>query len=331
MAKDGKTVLAQNFTSTINEFWFGVPFTFNVQATVDVPAYLLDYSEADYVVNHNGAKTVFVDARIIDGVYTVSKSDLGKYFTVTNDVDNNNGLQVVFEIKTAGAPKTFNTTTGTPVENNEVELVYDNAIKKFALVKNQAVIVDWTNGENFYENQIILDAVLIANGAFELDRKPLVLYAKDPLTFTRGELGSEENPIRIKRYTYDNAYAYPVQALSLVSRVEGELIAEDATKVSTMFGENDPETTYGATVSTEIKGVYTKVYDEAGNVTGKVPYETGKTDYTDGVLTLWGDEAILNSSIFAEVEFKLSNHRFDEKTDAEHIITVHVEFYPATK
>ena len=318
-------VLEHSLTSTINEFWFGVPFTFNVKATLDKPAYLLDYSTADYVVDHNNAKTVFVDARIIDDVYTVSKSDLGKYFTVTNDVDNNNGIHVEFEIKTTGAPKTFNTTTGTPVENNKVDLVMDSTIGKYALVKNQAVIVDWTNDEKFFENYILLDAVLYANG-IEIDRKPLVLYAKDPLAFTRADLGSEETPIRVPRYTYDNAYAYPVTALSLVSRVEGELIVEDATTMTGMFGNKDPKTTYGAEITTDIKRVYTKNAD--GTVTF---YEAGKYDYTDGVLTLWGDEGILNASIFAEVEYVLSNHRFDEKTDAEHRISVHVEFYPATK
>ena len=316
--KDGK-VGVQKFESVVNGFWFGIPFTFITEADVDVPTNILVYSDRDFVVDHTfkGAskpvKTVYVDAHIVDDVYTVDQADLGKYFSVSKDADNTNDLQVTFEVKTANAPNPEYNTVGVEVDTNPL-------VPNYILVKDQAVIRDWKNGDNnFTKNIIEVEAVLTANG-FELDRKPVVLYAKDPLTFT------VTPTLRVPRYTQEAAYANTLPNISLVSRLEGELVDKSATTVDGLLVASTAKNTYGAVIEDNAKKV--EVYTVVGGV--KEAYDSSKWSYQDGQFVLYADDAILQNSIFAEVEYTLT-HDLNEKTKSECTQKVTVEFYPAER
>lgn len=302
----------QNFVSAINKFWFGVPFTFNTPATLDVPTNLLVYSMGDYVVDVENVKTVYVDAKIVNGVYTVNKSDLAKYFAVSKDADNYNNLDVRFEVKTIDAPKPATSTVEVSVDPNP-------EVANLVLAKDKAVITDWTNNGQFKANRIEVEAILTVNDAFELDRKPVVLVVKDPLQFAAA------TPVKEPRYTGEAAVAYPFQGISVKSILEGELVDSAAESIVNLF-KSDVNKTYGLTLTHKLIRVYYVVGEE------KVAYESSKYHYdeTTGVVTLYADDAILNTSIFAEIEYSIA-HRLNEKPAADCTKTVTVEFYPSKK
>ena len=302
----------QNFVSAINKFWFGVPFTFKTPATLDVPTNLLVYSMGDYVVDVENVKTVYVDAKIVDGVYTVNKSDLAKYFAVSKDADNYNNLDVTFEVKTIDAPKPATSTVEVSVDPNP-------EVANLVLAKDKAVITDWTNNGQFKANRIEVEAILTVNDAFELDRKPVVLVVKDPLQFAAA------TPVKEPRYTGEPAVAYPFQGISVKSILEGELVDSAAESIVNLF-KSDVNKTYGLTLTHKLARVYYVVGEE------KVAYESSKYHYdeTTGVVTLYADDAILNTSIFAEIEYSIA-HRLNEKSADDCTKTVTVEFYPSKK
>ncbi len=302
----------QNFVSAINKFWFGVPFTFKTPATLDVPTNLLVYSMGDYVVDVENVKTVYVDAKIVDDVYTVNKSDLAKYFAVSKDADNYNNLDVTFEVKTIDAPKPATSTVEVSVDPNP-------EVANLVLAKDKAVITDWTNNGQFKANRIEVEAILTVNDAFELDRKPVVLVVKDPLQFAAA------TPVKVPRYTGEPAVAYPFQGISVKSILEGELVDSTAKSLESLF-KSDVNKTYGLTLDHKLARVYYVVGEE------KIAYESSKYHYdeTTGVVTLYADDAILNTSIFAEIEYSIA-HRLNEKSADDCTKTVTVEFYPQSK
>ena len=306
----------QKYVSTINNFWFGIPFTFNVDANINEPSHKLLYSMGDYVVDVDNVKTVYVDAEIekTTGVYTVNHADLGKYFGVSKDGKNDHNLTVTFEVKTPGAPdpKNYKTVDVFADANEDVD--------HLVLRKSRAVIRDWTNGGTFDGNKIEIEAILTVNGEFELDRKPLTLYVKDPLAFT------VSSPVVEPRYTGVSATVYTNQYVSLkeIFGDKSELVDAKATSASGMLTNSDAFTKYGAAISVQLARVYYVVGDK------KVAYETSKYYFHDGRITLYADDAVLQTSIFAEVEYTLT-HRLNEKSVEECTKTVVVEFKPSTK
>lgn len=309
MTEDG-TQLYTVYNTGLNDFWFNVPFAFNLDATLDVPTNGLIFSTADYVtvVDENNGR-VEVDGDIVEGVYTIDQADLGKYFNVSKDTDNDNNLSVKFIVKTEGAP--------IPEDTTAVDVLVDPnaAVAYYVLDEGKSVIKDWTNGNTFQLNEIEVEAVLVANGVFELDRKTVVLYTGDPLEFTG------EN-IVVSRVPGEDTVVKSFSTLSLIStEEEGNLINVDGLTSNGLFYYSHADVTYGADYTVELKRVYT--LDADGNA---LAYPTNKFEYADGIVTLKADDGILLHSIYAEVEYTLTHNFNYGKTDT---VVVTIEFKPA--
>lgn len=309
MTEDG-TQLYTVYNTGLNDFWFNVPFAFNLDATLDVPTNGLIFSTADYVtvVDENNGR-VEVDGDIVEGVYTIDQADLGKYFNVSKDTDNDNNLSVKFIVKTEGAP--------IPEDTTAVDVLVDPnaAVAYYVLDEGKSVIKDWTNGNTFQLNEIEVEAVLVANGVFELDRKTVVLYTGDPLEFTG------EN-IVVSRVPGEDTVVKSFSTLSLIStEEEGNLINVNGLTSNGLFYYSHADVTYGADYTVELKRVYT--LDADGNA---LAYPTNKFEYADGIVTLKADDGILLHSIYAEVEYTLTHNFNYGKTDT---VVVTIEFKPA--
>lgn len=309
MTEDG-VQLYTVYNTGLNDFWFNVPFAFNLDATLDVPTNGLIFSTADYVtvVDENNGR-VEVDGDIVEGVYTIDQADLGKYFNVSKDTDNDNNLTVKFIVKTEGAP--------IPEDATTVDVLVDPnaAVAYYVLDEGKSVIKDWTNGNTFQLNEIEVEAVLVANGTFELDRKTVVLHTGDPLEFTG------EN-IVVSRVPGEDTVVKSFSTLSLLStEEEGNLINVDGKTSKGLFHYSHADVTYGAKYTVELKRVYT--LDADGNA---LAYPTNKFEYADGIVTLKADDGILLNSIYAEVEYTLTHNFNYGKTDT---VVVTIEFQPA--
>lgn len=309
MTEDG-VQLYTVYNTGLNDFWFNVPFVFNLDATLDVPTNGLIFSTADYVtvVDENNGR-VEVDGDIVEGVYTIDQADLGKYFNVSKDTDNDNNLTVKFVVKTEGAP--------IPEDTTAVDVLVDPnaAVAYYVLDEGKSVIKDWTNGNTFQLNEIEVEAVLVANGSFELDRKTVVLHTGDPLEFTG------EN-IVVSRVPGEDTVVKSFSTLSLLStEEEGNLINVDGKTSKGLFYNSHADVTYGAEYTVELKRVYT--LDADGNA---LAYPTNKFEYADGIVTLKADDGILLNSIYAEVEYTLTHNFNYGKTDT---VVVTIEFQPA--
>ena len=309
MTEDG-VQLYTVYNTGLNDFWFNVPFVFNLDATLDVPTNGLIFSTADYVtvLDENNGR-VEVDGDIVEGVYTIDQADLGKYFNVSKDTDNDNNLTVKFVVKTEGAP--------IPEDTTAVDVLVDPnaAVAYYVLDEGKSVIKDWTNGNTFQLNEIEVEAVLVANGTFELDRKTVVLHTGDPLVFT-GE------DIVVSRVPGEDTVVKSFSTLSLLStEEEGNLINVDGKTSKGLFYNSHADVTYGAEYTVELKRVYT--LDADGSA---LAYPTNKFEYADGIVTLKADDGILLNSIYAEVEYTLTHNFNYGKTDT---VVVTIEFQPA--
>lgn len=309
MTEDG-VQLYTVYNTGLNDFWFNVPFVFNLDATLDVPTNGLIFSTADYVtvLDENNGR-VEVDGDIVEGVYTIDQADLGKYFNVSKDTDNDNNLTVKFVVKTEGAP--------IPEDTTAVDVLVDPnaAVAYYVLDEGKSVIKDWTNGNTFQLNEIEVEAVLVANGTFELDRKTVVLHTGDPLVFT-GE------DIVVSRVPGEDTVVKSFSTLSLLStEEEGNLINVAGKTSKGLFYNSHADVTYGAEYTVELKRVYT--LDADGNA---LAYPTNKFEYADGIVTLKADDGILLNSIYAEVEYTLTHNFNYGKTDT---VVVTIEFQPA--
>lgn len=308
MTEDG-VQLYTVYNTGLNDFWFNVPFVFNLDATLDVPTNGLIFSTADYVtvVDETNGR-VEVDGDIVDGIYTIDQADLGKYFNVSKDTDNDNNLTVKFIVKTTGAPA--------PDTTDVVNVLVDPnaAVEYFVLDEGASVITDWTNGNTFQLNEIEVEAVLMANGAFELDRKNVVLWTNDPLEFTA-------DSIVVTRLPGVPTTVKSFSALTLTStEEEGNLINVDGKTSKGLFFNSHADVTYGADYTVTLKRVYTT--DENGDHA----YPTNKYEYADGIITLKADDGILLNSVYAEVEYTLTHNFNYGQTDVR---TVVIEFQPA--
>ena len=318
MTEDG-VQLYTLYETGLNDFWFNVPFTFELDATIDVPTNGLIFSTADYVtvVDENNGR-VEVDGDIVDGLYTIDQADLGKYFNVSKDTDNDNELTVKFIVKTDGAPKPDTT----DVVNVNVDP--NVLVEYFVLDEGASVITDWTNGNKFQGNEIEVEAVLMVNGAFELDRKNVVLYTADPLDLTSAE-GVDHTETRIPGVaTTVKSFNY----LTLTStEEEGNLINVGGKTSKGLFHNSKADKTYGAKYTVTLKRVYTT--DENGDHA----YPTNKYEYADGVITLKADDGILLHSVFAEIEYTLT-HNFNtevaEDGEKKEVEVIKIEFKPAS-
>ena len=317
MTEDG-VQLYTLYETGLNDFWFEVPFAFELDATIDVPTNGLIFSTADYVtvVDETNGR-VEVDGDIVDGLYTIDQADLGKYFNVSKDADNDNNLTVKFVVNTTGAPA--------PEETDEVAVLEDEneEVEYFVLDEGQSVIKDWTNGNTFQGNEIEVEAILMVNGVFELDRKTVVLYTADPLDMTSAE-GVDHTETRLPGVaTTVKSFAY----LTLTStEEEGNLINVDGKTSKGLFYNSKANDTYGAEYTVTLKRVYTT--DENGDHA----YPTNKYEYADGVITLKADDGILLHSVYAEIEYTLT-HNFNtevtEDGEKKEVEVIKIEFKPA--
>lgn len=319
MATEDGVQLYTLYETGLNDFWFNVPFSFELDATIDVPTNGLVFSTADYVtvVDENNGR-VEVDGDIVEGLYTIDQADLGKYFNVSKDADNDNNLTVQFVVKTTGAPAPQTTDVLNVLEDE------NEAVEYFVLEEGLSVIKDWTNGNTFQGNEIEVEAVLMANGAFELDRKTVVLYTADPLDLTSAE-GVDHVETRLPGVaTTVKSFDY----LTLTStEEEGNLINVGGKTSKGLFHNSKADKTYGAKYTVTLKRVYTT--DENGDHA----YPTNKYDYADGVITLKADDGILLHSVFAEIEYTLT-HNFNTEVQEDgtkmEVEVVKIEFKPAS-
>lgn len=300
------------YETGLNDFWFEVPFAFELDATIDVPTNGLVFSTADYVtvVDETNGR-VEVDGDIVEGVYTIDQADLGKYFNVSKDADNDNNLTVKFIVNTEnGAPTPLDTDVVNVLEDVNPEVEY------FVLDEGKSVIKDWTNGNTYQLNEIEVEAVLMVNDAFELDRKTVVLYTVDPLEFAA-------DSIVVTRLPGVPTTVKSFSALTLTStEEEGNLINVDGKTSKGLFYNSKADVTYGAEYTVTLKSVYTVDENEQRHA-----YPTNKFEYADGVITLKADDGILLNSVYAEVEYTLTHNFNYGQTDVR---TVVIEFQPAS-
>lgn len=310
MTEDG-VQLYTLYETGLNDFWFEVPFAFELDATIDVPTNGLVFSTADYVtvVDETNGR-VEVDGDIVEGVYTIDQADLGKYFNVSKDADNDNNLTVKFIVNTEnGAPTPLDTDVVNVLEDVNPEVEY------FVLDEGKSVIKDWTNGNTYQLNEIEVEAVLMVNDAFELDRKTVVLYTVDPLEFAA-------DSIVVTRLPGVPTTVKSFSALTLTStEEEGNLINVDGKTSKGLFYNSKADVTYGAEYTVTLKSVYTVDENEQRHA-----YPTNKFEYADGVITLKADDGILLNSVYAEVEYTLTHNFNYGQTDVR---TVVIEFQPA--
>ena len=313
--------------------WFGIDFNFIVNGNVVLPKDVLNYSTVDFVSfdAEQNRWEVEVDGDIVADQtvehgrkYTIDQADLGKYFYVNEEVEYGveRVLTVKFEIKTKNAPK--------PETTDVVNVFVDETSKINVLEEGKAVIKDWTNAGLFEGNEIEVTATLLANG-FPVDTKDVTLFTIDPLTFSEIDLAPEVEDVEIlvERVPGEDAIAYTHRALSLTSiEEEGNLINTESYP-SQVFVDKYANEVYGAEFMTqpadhpEWNCDLIRVYTKEGE--NKVTYPGVKYTFNIGKITLIADDGLLNQSIYADVEYKLT-HNYNYGNDESVVITV--EFRP---
>ncbi len=311
----------------------GVEYTFNFDGTIVLPTDGLEYSTVDYV-NFNADEDrweVEVDGDIIADEtvehgrkYTIDQADLGKYFYVNEEVEYGveRVLTVKFEIKTENAPK--------PETTDVVNVFVDETSKINVLEEGKAVIKDWTHAGLFEGNEIEVTATLLANG-FPVDTKDVTLFTIDPLTFSEIDLAPEVEDVEIlvERVPGEDAVAYTHRALSLTSIEEKGNLINTESYPSQVFVDKYANEVYGAKFITqpadhpEWNCDLIRVYTKEGE--NKVTYPGVKYTFNNGKITLKADDGLLNQSIYADVEYKLT-HNYNYGNDESVVITV--EFRP---
>ena len=320
--------------------YFGIPFTFVVNATVDIPDYALDL---DPVRVQNNIVDVYGELEEISGktVYTVSDSDLAKYFYVVNKTG-------VRELKAVNADDNvtvkFDLISKSKDAKGNDEMGFE--FKGEPDVITNTLAVDWTSSEpyilpmgdavatwgTYNSTEVGVVATLYVNG-FKITTKEITLVTKDPLDIT---FENVDFTINNQNGTINTTTAYIYKNFKLTSIVEKSipnLFDVTAKSLDTIFDKHKANVTYGADIHAYFLKVYYK--DEAGN---PVPWDMSKitlgnfdktTGEFDGTITINADDGNIQTPIYVDVRVKMSHriHAVSGECESEGDVTV--TFNPA--
>lgn len=252
---------------------YGIPVNFTIKGNIVLPEVGLLYSQ-DFV-NVDAKEPYVVAEGEIDanGVYSIVKSDLAKYFNVSGKTVADHNYYVQFNV----------------VDNNLVTL--DNPVTKVNEKDGNATYhyltpesyLDWAAYTGLHVDVV---ATLYVNG-FALESLPLCLVTEDPLVLT----GTNVSAVRKHR---EDTEVKVFKNLVLTSIVEDSENLLDVTAASLSAAVADAQVTYGAAGEKIVdvvlgpRGVY---YEEAdGNV---VTIASNKYKYEDGILKIYGDDSVV--------------------------------------
>lgn len=255
------------------EAWFGVPFNFTVNADVVLPEVGLIYSE-DYVKDQNTDPYAFAEAAIENGVYSIIKSDVAKYFNVAAESLEGHAYTVNFEVLSPEGDVVSLAQNSTTVEPKGASTYHYLA---------SGVALDW---KNYTGLEVNVKATLLVNG-LALESRTLRIVAEDPLTLTVADFD-------VTRLHRENTIVNVYDHVVITSTEEPEkanilTIAEGNDFDATVEYAKD---TYGVDLQLILdpQGVY--YFDNSGN---KVYVGSNKFEYVDGVLTIYGDDSVVKN------------------------------------
>lgn len=255
------------------EAWFGVPFNFTVNADVVLPEVGLIYSE-DYVKDQNTNPYAFAEAAIENGVYSIIKSDVAKYFNVAAESLEGHAYTVNFEVLSPEGDVVSLAKNSTTVEPKGASTYHYLAA---------GVDLDW---KNYTGLEVNVKATLLVNG-LALESRTLRIVAEDPLTLTVADFD-------VTRLHRENTIVNVYDHVIITSTEEPE-----KTNILTIAEGNDFEATvqyakdtYGVDLKLILdpQGVY--YFDNSGS---KVYVGSNKFNYENGVLTIYGDDSIVKN------------------------------------
>ena len=319
--------------------YFGIPFTFVVNATVDIPDYALDL---DPVRVKNNIVDVFgeIAGKVGEGgIYTVDVSDLAKYYYVVNKsgvrdlkaVNAKDNVTVKFDLISKSKDAEGNVETGFEFQNEP------------GVVTN-TLAVDWTSSEpyilpmgdavatwgTYNSTEIGVVATLYVNG-FEITTKEITLVTKDPLVVSFANVDVTMNNTN---GTNKTTTAYIFKNFKVTSSVEPKvpnLFDVSATTLDEIFAKSHADKTYGAEIHAEYMRVYYK--DEAGNIVpwdkSKIILGTRANGEFDGSITIKGDDGNIQTPIYVDVRVKMSHKIHAAGGVCESTGDVTVTFNPA--
>ena len=319
--------------------YFGIPFTFVVNATVDIPDYALDL---DPVRVKNNIVDVFgeiVGKVGAGGVYTVDVSDLAKYYYVVNKtgvrelkaVNADDNVTVKFDLISKSKDAEGNDETGFEFQGEP------------GVITN-TLTVDWTSSEpyilpmgdavatwgTYNSTEIGVAATLYVNG-FKITTKDITLVTKDPLVVSFANVDVTMNNTN---GTNKTTTAYIFKNFKVTSSVEPSvknLFDVSAKTLDDIFAKSYADDTYGAEIHAEYMRVYYK--DEAGNI---VPWDKSKITLGkrtngefDGSITINADDGNIQTPIYVDVRVKMTHkiHAAGGVCESEGDVTV--TFNPA--
>lgn len=304
--------------------WFGVPFEFTVPLKPVLPEIALVRS-TEYASAVEGEDKVFsvqVQARVVDGKYTVKQSDLANYLNVIGE-DAHETQTVKFTV--------MDGYKGLINPNSEVGLeVYAEPIPNpltgdvtARLVKDLAILT-WTDEHT----QIKVKAQLFSN-EYLMDEVVLILNVKDPLTFAapsfevKREIEKDTKVSVFEKYSLKSSAVNNLQELAH----EGELIQYDAPSINNLVTD-DVANTYGIKFTLAKRGVYERVTLPDGT-TQDVLYDDTKydLDLETGKFILFKDDAAeLLNPIVAILTVSYEHNVHDVSSTVCQPITYEVKF-----
>lgn len=255
------------------EAWFGVPFNFTVNADVVLPEVGLIYSE-DYVKDQDTNPYAFAEAAIENGVYSIIKSDVAKYFNVAAESLEGHAYTVNFEVLSPEGDVVSLAKNSTRVEPKGASTYHYLA---------SGVELDW---KNYTGLEVNVKATLLVNG-LALESRTLRIVAEDPLTLTVADFD-------VTRLHRENTIVNVYDHVVITSTEEPE-----KTNILTIAKGNDfdatvkyAKDTYGVDLKLILdpQGVY--YFDNSGD---KVYVGSNKFNYENGVLTIYGDDSVVKN------------------------------------
>ncbi len=258
-------------TFTVNTC-YGVPVNFTIKGNVVIPEVALLYSQ-DFVNVEAKEPYVVAEGEIdANGVYSIKKSDLAKYFNVSGATVSDHAYTVKFEVVDNAL---------VTLEQPETNVNEKDANATYHYLTRGSYL-DWAAYTGLHVDVI---ATLDVNG-YVLGSLPLCLVTEDPLSLT----GADITATRLHR---QDTEVKVFEKLVLTSIVEdGNLLEVAAADLETAAAY--AQYTYGAEgedileVVLGPKGVY--YVDSEGN---DVTVASNKYNYANGILTIYGDDSVV--------------------------------------
>ena len=304
--------------------WFGVPFEFTVPLKPVLPEIALVRS-TEYASAVEGEDKVFsvqVQARVVEGKYTVKQSDLANYLNVIGK-DAHETQTVKFTV--------MDGYKGLINPNSEVGLeVYAEPIPNpltgdvtARLVKDLAILT-WTDEHT----QIKVKAQLFSKD-YLMDEVVLILNVKDPLTFDAPSFEVKREIEKDTKVSVFREYSLKSSAVDNAQNPahEGELIQYDAPSINKLVTD-DVAHAYGIKFTLAKRGVYERVTLPDGT-TEDVLYDDTKyhLDLETGEFILYKDDAAeLLNPIVAILTVSYEHNVHDVSSTVCQPVTYEVKF-----